>query len=352
MSSTGRSSVIVLHAEETTPYAYEIHGLLGRGAFGLVYAARLVGPEGFSRPVALKLLKPAYANLPELNRRLVDEARALARLQHPAFIRVDRLIQLESGWALVMERVDGPDLQRLQGEIPRLPLGPALEIAAITASALHAAWAGQDERGRPLRMLHRDLKPSNVMITAFGQVKICDLGSAAAHHELQATLGGTFGTPDYAAPERFDGREGPEADVYALAVVLYELITGERFGLGSPVREHHEARWREALTVLRARLAEGWADHEPVYDLIRFSLAYDPVVRPPAEAFEAACLAMRARLRDESLRSWAGRVVPPMLQRSMEPVSALQDEDLPTEATDDEQTPTLMDLLPDQIIRV
>lgn len=350
MAASSRSFV-VLHAEENSSFAYEIHGLLGRGAFGLIYAARLMGPGGFSRPVALKMLKPSYAALPELQHRLREEARALARLPHPAFIRIDRLVELDSGLAMVLERVDGVDLQRLIAVVGRVPIGAALEIAAITAGALHAAWAGLDERGRPLRMLHRDLKPSNLMITPYGQVRICDLGSAVARSEIHAEPGGTFGTPDYAAPERFDGRNGPEGDIYGLAVVLYELVTGERFGLGSPVREHHEARWREALQELREVLKPRWEQLEAIYDLIRFSLAFDPVVRPPAEAFEAACLAVRARLRDEPLRAWAGRVVPPLASSSLEPLLEPDDVDLATESISDEETPTLMDLLPDQVVR-
>jgi serine/threonine-protein kinase len=97
----------VFHADEATPHAYQILGLLGRGAFGLVYAARLVGPEGFVRPVALKVLRPAYADNAALVSQLKDEARALARLRHPAFVQVDRLVELDLGWTIVMERVEG-----------------------------------------------------------------------------------------------------------------------------------------------------------------------------------------------------------------------------------------------------
>lgn len=351
MPNPAHPHAVVLHADETA-WRYELQGVLGRGAFGLVYAARLVGSAGFSRPVALKLLKPSCAGSVELNARLREEARALAMLRHPAFVRIERLERLEGSWALVLERVDGVDLQRLLAAHQRIPLGPALEIAAITAGALHAAWSDTDERGRPLRLLHRDLKPSNLMLTPHGAVRVCDLGSAAARGALQGEQGRAFGTPDYAAPERFDGRDGPEADIFSLGVVLYELLTGERFGLASPVREHHEVSWREALAVLRATLGPDGGDREAIYDLIRFSLAFDPLVRPPAEAFEAACLAVRARLPDEALRAYARRVVPPLLQGSVEPVDSLLEEDLPTEATGDEETPTLMDLLPDQVVRV
>lgn len=337
----------VFHADEAALHAYQICGLLGRGAFGLVYAARLMGPDGFVRPVALKALRPAYTGNAALVAQLKDEARALARLRHPAFVQVDRMVELELGWTIVMERVDGVDLQRLATHVPRLPLRPALEIAALVAGALHAAWAGPDESRAPLRMLHRDLKPANLMLTPLGAVKICDLGIAATAEDAR---GCTFGTPDYAAPERFNGREGPEADVYALAVVLYELITGERFGLGTPVREHHDVRWREALAILRAVLAESARQAEPVYDLIRFSLAFEPAVRPPADAFEAACLAVAAQLHEEPLRAWASREVPPLLAEALE--QEPDDEDLVAEVVLDEETPTLIDLSKDSGLRV
>lgn len=325
------TSPVIVHTDEITPYTYEIDGLLGRGAFGLVYSARLVGPEGFQRPVALKVLKPDHAGTDELVERLRGEARAMARLNHPSFIRVDRLVRLELGWAMVMERVDGVNLRRLLDAVGRAPLGPALEIAALVAGALHVAWTAPDERGRPIHLLHRDLKPSNLMLTPFGEVKILDLGIARDQRDLDRTSACALGTPDYAAPERFDGREGPEADVYSLAVVLYELLTGERYGLASPVREHHDARWREALGSAREALRGRGGVAEPVCDLLRFSLAFHPSVRPPADAFEAACLAVRAALPDEALRVWAGRVVRPLLADLVFPLESLDDEELPTD---------------------
>ena len=96
-----------MRSDENTPYAYEIEGVLGRGSFGLIYGARLMGPHGFTRPVALKVLKPAYAAADELVEQLRAEALALASLRHPAFIQVDRLVRLDIGWAVVMEQVRG-----------------------------------------------------------------------------------------------------------------------------------------------------------------------------------------------------------------------------------------------------
>lgn len=334
-----RATAVIAHADENTPYAYEIEGLLGKGAFGLVYRARLMGPEGFVRPVALKVLKPAYAAADELVEQLRDEALALASLHHPAFIRVDRLVRLDLGWAVVMEQVRGLDLSRLLARVDAVPLGAALEIVSIVAGALHVAWTAPGADGRPLRLMHRDLKPSNLMITPYGEVKICDLGTCRAQRR-RANAGPlpAFGTPDYAAPERFDGVDGPEGDLYALGVVLYELLSGERFGLASPVRAWHDERWQEVVASAAALLRPRGLSVEPVLDLIRYSLAFSPAERPTAEAFEAICLAVRAALPDEGLRAWAGRVLPPLMYR---PPALDEDDDGPTEEVNDEETPTL-----------
>lgn len=337
-----RATTVIAHADENATFSYEIDGLLGRGAFGLVYRARLRGPGGFSRPVALKVLKPAYTDDDELVEHLRAEARALASLDHPAFIRVDRLVRLDLGWAVVMEQVRGLDLLRVLQRAGRLPLAPALEVVAMVAGALHAAWTAPDELGRPLRLMHRDLKPSNLMLTPYGEVKVCDLGNCRAHRR-RAGEGAlpAFGTPDYAAPERFDGVDGPAGDIYALGVVLFELLTGERFGLASPVRGWHEERWAEAVATAAELLRPRGVHAEAVLDLLRYSLAFDAASRPSAEALEAASLAARANLPDEGLRAWAGRALPPLMFRP----AALDDDDEDlAEEVDDEQTPTLQAL--------
>lgn len=316
-----------MRSDENTPYAYEIEGLLGRGAFGLVYRARLIGPEGFTRPVALKVLKPAYAAADELVEQLRAEALALASLNHPAFIRVDRLVQLDLGWAVVMEQVHGLDLSALLRVVGRLPLGPALELVGVVASALHAAWTAPDASGRPLRLMHRDLKPSNLMLTPYGEVKICDLGTCQAPQRAPGA-GPALGTPDYAAPERFDGHDSPAGDIYALGVLLYEIISGERFGLASPVRAWHEERWAEVVASAASLLRPRGVNVEPVLDLIRYSLAFDATQRPDAAAFEATCQAVRVHIPDEGLRAWAGRTLPPLLRLAPPP----DDED-PDEVT-------------------
>ena len=317
-----------MRSDENTPYAYEIEGVLGRGSFGLIYGAHLKGPHGFTRPVALKVLKPAYAAADELVEQLRAEALALASLRHPAFIQVDRLVRLDIGWAVVMEQVRGLDLAAVLAAVARMPLGPALDVVGTVAGALHAAWTAPDEAGRPLRLMHRDLKPSNLMVTPYGEVKICDLGTALAERRGPGALP-AVGTPDYAAPERFDGHDAPAGDIYALGVVLYEILSGERFGLASPVRAWHEERWGEVIASAATLLRPRGLALEPVLDLLRYALAFDAEVRPSAEAFEATCLAVRAAIPDEGLRAWAGRTLPPLMRAP----PLLDDDDDPDEVT-------------------
>ena len=333
-----------LRVAETSSCRYELSGLLGQGAFGMVYEAQLHGPAGFSRVVALKVLKASYASQPEFVARMRVEAQTLARLHHPGFVRVDRVVELDLGPAVVMERVDGVDLRRALQAAGRVPLGVALDIVAAVAGALHVALTQPDAHGVPLGLMHRDLKPNNIFVTRHGEVKLGDLSVVCDDEDTPS--GVSFATPEYAAPERYDGRETPASDVYALGAVLYELATGERFGLASPVREHHEARWREALDSAARQLSRLGPSGEGVVDLLRYSLAWLPEVRPPADAIETVARSLRAGMRDEGLRAWAARVISPLVVPLPLP---LDDEPVGDEASEDTVTDMVVPVQADEL---
>ncbi|MCK6520552.1 serine/threonine protein kinase [Myxococcota bacterium] len=286
---------------------YQIMEPIGQGSFGSVYRARLLAESGFTKDVAVKILRPEVSGRADLTQRLRDEARLLGLLRHRAILQVDGLVRIEAGWAMVMEYIEGVNLMEATAN-KRLPLPVALEIIAEVASALHAAWSQPGPDGRPLRLIHRDIKPSNLQLTATGSVKLLDFGVARADFQRESSsnlmLVGSFG---YMAPERLDSVDGAEGDIYALGVVLYEMIVGERLGrTSSNIQRHNglrEAALRQVATVL------GDPKHE-VLPLISSMLAYEAKDRPTARAVELAARKAQRAAPGESLSEWADRIVP------------------------------------------
>jgi hypothetical protein len=202
---------------------YEVLGVLGAGGFGTVYRAR---DTGLDRLVALKLARPR-AHDPTTSERFRREARATARLEHPNAVRIYDAGEDGEDLFLVLELVAGESVQK---RLTRGPLDPATTsaIGRQAASALAAAHA--------MQIVHRDIKPANLLLTPSGELKIADFGVAQLLGEPRLTSeGGIVGTPDYMAPEQVTGREvGPPADLFALGIVLYEMLTGRRpFGSGT-----------------------------------------------------------------------------------------------------------------------
>ena len=281
---------------------YRVLEAVGRGGFGTVYKAEVLGAGGFRKRVALKVLNSEVAELPDFARRLRDEARMLGMVEHPAVVRVDGLTRLQGRWTLVMEFVDGVDLKQLVRGGP-VPMGPALEVAEQVAAALHAVYDAPGPDGRPLYLLHRDIKPSNVQLTATGAVKVLDFGVARADFDSResVTRSRFFGSEAYMAPERLDGIDSHAGDVYGLGAVIIELLTGGPVGRTSASRERHEACIGAAL----ARLQEA-TDDAAVVALTGACLAYDPALRPPARSLARQLRLLRAARASEPWPAGAG----------------------------------------------
>jgi serine/threonine-protein kinase len=198
---------------------YEILGILGRGAMGVVYRAR---QAGLNRLVALKMVLSGDHASQTQRERFHKEAEAIAQLQHPNIVQIHEIGEHQGCPFFSMELVEGKSLVQEIDGTPKPPTDAA-RMVRILAIAMQVAH----EKG----VIHRDLKPGNILLTLDGAPKITDFGLAKKLEEdSTATQTGTIlGTPSYMAPEQADGRIeaiGPRSDVYSLGTILYELLTG------------------------------------------------------------------------------------------------------------------------------
>jgi serine/threonine protein kinase len=197
----------------------EILECLGRGGMGVVYKAR---QKSLNRLVALKLLAPERVTDATFEQRFVQEAQALAVLNHPNIVTVYEFGERDGLYFLIMEFIDGVNLRQAM-KAGRFTPEQALAIVPPVCEALQFAH----EHG----IVHRDIKPENLLLDKNGRVKIADFGIAKMLH---GSPGGGLaeiqpcGTPRYMAPEQKDHRAADHrADIYSLGVVLYELLTGD-----------------------------------------------------------------------------------------------------------------------------
>jgi serine/threonine protein kinase len=195
---------------------FEITECLGRGGMGVVYKAR---QKSLDRWVAIKILAPERVGQEKFAERFAREAATLAKLSHPNIVTIHDFGQTDGLFYLVMEFVDGVNLRELLRESKLAP-EQALAIVPPICDALQYAH----DKG----IVHRDIKPENLLLDREGRVKIADFGIAA----LVGAEGEPAGTPPYMAPEQAETRREVDnrADIYALGVVLYEMLTGERPG--------------------------------------------------------------------------------------------------------------------------
>lgn len=209
---------------------YQLQEPIGRGGMATIYRGRDMRME---RTVAIKVLREAYSTDPKFVTRFQREAKAASSLQHPNIVQVYDYGQSEGNYFIVMELVEGTDLRRYLRSRGILATDRAIIIAHDVALGLGAAHRRS--------IVHRDVKPQNVLVGRDGSIKLTDFGIASVYKDINAerltTTGMTLGTVQYYAPEQAQGEiVNPAADVYALGIVMYEMLTGRTpFDGDSPV---------------------------------------------------------------------------------------------------------------------
>ncbi len=218
---------------------YALYDEIAAGGMATVHLGRLIGPVGFSRTVAIKRLHAQYAKDPEFVAMFLDEGRLAARIRHPNVVPTLDVVALDKELFLVMEYVQGESLSRLfraaANKGAPIPRNIAVTVMAGVLHGLHAAHEAKTEQGSALAIVHRDVSPQNVLVGIDGVARVLDFGVAKATERMQTTQDGRIkGKISYMAPEQLmSDAVDRRADVYAAAVVLWELLAGKRLFEGS-----------------------------------------------------------------------------------------------------------------------
>jgi eukaryotic-like serine/threonine-protein kinase len=210
---------------------YDAVKALGSGAAASVHLGVSRGHE--TVPVAIKRLHAGQARQAAAVARLLDEVRLSRHIVHPNVVRTIDFVSDGEEMLAVMEYVHGEPLSRLladareSGRAP--PVAIAVRIASDVLHGLHAAHVATDGAGSPLQLVHRDVTPENILVGADGVARLMDFGVAKAEGRLHATRdGGVRGKLAYLAPEQIGGEVTSRTDLYAVGLVLWEMLVGER----------------------------------------------------------------------------------------------------------------------------
>jgi eukaryotic-like serine/threonine-protein kinase len=223
---------------------WEIIKRLGSGGMADVFLARSKGEAGFEKTVAIKVMHPHLARNSRAVDHFLDEARLASTIHHPNVIAIQDLGKIGEDFVIVMEYVDGVDLERVlasarNGQRP-VPIEIGMAIMCRICDGLNAAHTAVAKDGTPLSIIHRDVKSANVLLSKQGGVKVVDFGIAKAAQQGHNTVAGeTKGTPSMMAPEQRVGEQvDVRADVYSVAAVGFEVLTGHGVNLDLAALAH------------------------------------------------------------------------------------------------------------------
>ncbi|WP_082943709.1 serine/threonine-protein kinase [Mycobacterium sp. 1274761.0] len=298
-----------MRAPEILGGRYELRGILGRGGMAEV---RDGWDRRLDRPVAVKLLHPAFSVQPDSRARFESEARAAAGLNHPHIVAVHDSGEHDGTPYIVMERLSGRTLadELMRGPMPQARVRALLDDVLSALAAAHAAG-----------ILHRDVKPGNVLLTASGDVKVADFGIAKSAESPATMTGQVVGTMAYLSADRVAGRPATVADdLYAVGVIGYEALTG------------HKPFPQDNLVALARAIADDTPpplsmvrpDVDPaLVSVIERAMARDPQWRfPSADAMRAALFAVPHPISGRPPTMVMAEPLPPPATVAVAPVTA------------------------------
>jgi eukaryotic-like serine/threonine-protein kinase len=270
-----------------TPFGrYTLIRKLATGGMAEVFLARADGPMGFQKRCVVKRILPHFSDDPQFVQMFLGEARLAAELNHPNLVQIFDFGEVNGQYFIAMEFIEGPNLRVLNRELRvttgPLPMAMAARIITLAAEGLHFAHELKDDQGQLINLVHRDISPDNILVSRQGGVKVVDFGIAKAANQVNLTKSGmikgklAYMPPEQLAREPLDRR----ADIYALGVVLYELVCGEMpFDATSEVSIIQALMGQEPL--LRA-IAKRPDVPPPLDDIIARCLEKDPGNRFPS----------------------------------------------------------------------
>lgn len=295
------------------------------GGMATVHLARLLGPNGFSRAVAIKQLHPQFANNPDFVSMLLDEAKLASRIRHSNVVSPLDVVVLEGEILVVMDYVHGESLARLLRQAQKPPT-PGVVSAVMTQAllGLHAAHEATGLNGEVLEMVHRDVSPQNILVGEDGATRVVDFGIAKPRGWSHTTQSGVLkGKLGYMAPEQLrleavDRR----TDVFTAGVVLWEMLTGKRLFSGDTlplVAEQMANAEREIAADTRPEIPDG------LRQIALQALAGDAQRRfRTAWEMAAAIAAVVPPATSLEVRAWVTELAGPALRERAERLAALE----------------------------
>ncbi len=273
---------------------YEIINKIATGGMAEVFRARITGEKGFEKLLVLKKILPHLAAEDKWIMHFFDEAKLAALLQHENIIHIYDFGKIDNSWFLAMEYLSGRDLKdvitRSIEDNNRLDIKNILYIISKICDGLEYAHQLKDLKGSPMSIIHRDISPQNIFITFDGKVKIIDFGIAkAAESSVHTQTGMIKGKLAYMSPEHAGGNTiDHRSDIFAVGVLLYELLTGKRMYKGS-------------VSEILFKVVK--ADYEPAEDILEnyppkmFEILNKALAKNPDDRYQSAG-AMYAEIED------------------------------------------------------
>ncbi len=214
---------------------YQLVRRLAAGGMAEVYLAKAAGPQGFEKTLVVKRVLPHLAEDPTFVEMFFSEARLAALLNHPNIVQIFDFGESDGAYFLAMEYIDGLNLRtlckRAHAAGTLLPVQLCAKMLSLACEGLAYAHTFVDPgTGEPLRLVHRDISPDNILVSSHGALKVVDFGIAKAANQLHRTRTGIVkGKIAYMPPEQIQNKPlDARADIFALGVVLYELLSGQK----------------------------------------------------------------------------------------------------------------------------